>query len=75
VILTLAAGKQPLPLVLLADTGAGSTTARFDLVLDESDCLLCGGKPSAMVHLEGAYAGDYPVYQLRVKPPELAFSR
>lgn len=43
--------------------------------LEESDCLQCGGKPTAMVHLAGAYSGDYPLYQLRVKVPELGFSR
>src|SRR5205823_14717487 len=68
-------GKQPLPLLLLADTGAGSRTSRFELILDESDCLLCGGKTSSMIGLGGAYAGQYPIYQLRVQVPELGFAR
>lgn len=73
VVLTLAAGNQPLPLFLLADTGAGSNTSRFDLILEESDCLLCGGKPSTSVRLGGAYGGQFPLYLLRVRVPELGF--
>src|SRR5262245_42755499 len=76
VVLTLAAGSQPLPLwLLLANTGAGNGTSRFELILEESDCLHCGGKPSAPVGLGGAYAGQYPVYQLQVQLPELGFAR
>jgi len=66
-------GNQPLPLFLLADTGAGGNTSRFELILEESDCLLCGGKTSAMVGLGGAYTGQYPLYLLRVQVPELGF--
>jgi hypothetical protein len=73
VVLTLAAGNQPLPRFVLADTGAGSSTSRFELILKESDCLLCGGQPRAPVVLGGAYAGSYPVYQIRVQVPELGF--
>src|SRR5262245_16613614 len=73
VVLTLKAANQPLPLFLLADTGAGNNTSRFELVLEESDCLLCGGKASATVGLGGAYAGYYPVYILQVQIPELGF--
>jgi hypothetical protein len=73
VVLTLVAGNQPLPLFLLADTGAGSNTARFELILEESDCLLCGGQPRAPIVLGGTYTGRYPLYQLRVQVPELGF--
>jgi hypothetical protein len=73
VVLTLAAGSQPLPLNLLADTGAGHSASRFELILEESDCLLCGGQPRAPVLLGGAYAGSFPLYQLRVQVPELGF--
>jgi hypothetical protein len=73
VVLTLVAGNHPLPLHLLADTGAGTNTSDFDLILEESDCLLCGGVVSATVSLGGAYAGSFPVYQLRIQIPELGF--
>ena len=45
VILTLAIGGQPLPRNLVADTGAGSRNSTFQLILEETDCLLCGGNP------------------------------
>src|SRR2546430_14567422 len=73
VVLTLRAGNQPLPLFLLAVTAAGNSTSRFELILEESDCLLCGGQPQAPVVLGGAYSGSFPVYQLRVQIPELGF--
>ena len=72
VLLTLGAGNQPLPLDLLADTGAGSATSAFDLLLEESDCLLCGGKASSSLVLGGAYAGRYTLYVLRVQIPALS---
>jgi hypothetical protein len=56
VVLTLVARNQPFPLHLLADTSAGTTNSAFDLVLEESDCLLCGGKSSTTVGLGGASA-------------------
>src|ERR1700733_7360004 len=43
VILTLTAGGQQLARNLLADTGAGSRNSAFQLILEEDDCLLCGG--------------------------------
>ena len=73
VVLTLLAGSQPIPLHLLADTGAGTNTSPFELILEESDCLLCGGQASAIIRLSGAYAGQYPLYQLQVQIPELGF--
>ena len=66
VILTLAQGGQPLVRNLLADTGAGSLFAKFELLLDEDDCLLCGGNPLVPITLGGAYAGSFPVYLLPV---------
>ena len=59
-VLTLLAGKQPLPLFLLADTGAGSSRARFELILEESDCLLCGGKPQLRSDLEALTPDNIP---------------
>ncbi len=73
VVLTLAAGNHPLSLDLLADTGAGNSTARVELILEENDCLLCGGQPRAPIVLGGAYTGSFPVYQLRVQVPQLGF--
>jgi hypothetical protein len=73
VVLALALGGQPYPRTLLADTGAGSRTAGIDLILDEDDCLLCGGVRFPSVMLGGAYAGSFPVYELGVQIPALAF--
>jgi len=73
VVLTLVAGNQPLPLFLLAGTGAGNNTARFELILEESDCLLSGGQPRSPVTLGGAYSGSFPLYQVRIQVPELGF--
>lgn len=71
VILTLAPAGQPLVRTLLADTGAGSQTSRFELILDENDCLLCGGIPYPSIRLGGAYSGMFPVYDLPVQLPTL----
>ena len=73
VVLTLAQGGQPLLRTLLADTGAGSRTANAELLLDEDDCLLCGGIPLPSVTLGGAYVGSFPVYELPVRIPALGF--
>jgi hypothetical protein len=51
IVLNLAQGGQPLVRSLLADTGAGSQVSSFELVLDENDCLLCGGIPDQPVTL------------------------
>src|SRR5438105_13828404 len=59
---------------LLADTGAGSTASRFELVLGEADCLLYGGAALQPVTLAGACAGKHPVYRLRARIPALSFS-
>lgn len=75
VVLTLAQGGQPMVRTLLADTGAGSRNSVFELLLDEDDCLLCGGNPDQPVTLGGAYAGSFPTYVLPVQLPELGFAR
>jgi hypothetical protein len=67
------AGNQPLALSLLADTGAGNSKSRFELILADSDCLLCGGTAGSIIRLGGAYEGDFPLYQLRVQIPQLGF--
>jgi hypothetical protein len=75
VVLTLAATGQPFPRTLLADTGAGSRQVRFELILDEADCLKCGGLPLFYVTLGGAYRGHFRVYEIAVQLPALGFSR
>jgi hypothetical protein len=74
VVLTLAQGAQPIVRNLLADTGAGSAHSAFELILDEYDCLLCGGNPLQPVTLGGAYAGSFPTYLLPVEVPALGFA-
>ena len=74
VVLTLALGGQTAPRILLADTGAGSQTSGFELILDEHDCVLCGGNPLVPVTLGGAYIGSFPTYLLPVQIPSLGFA-
>jgi hypothetical protein len=74
VVLTLAQGAQPIVRNLLADTGAGSAHSAFELILDEDNCLLCGGNPLQPVTLGGAYAGSFPTYLLPVEVPALGFA-
>jgi hypothetical protein len=73
VVLTLIQGGQPVARNLLADTGAGTATSGFELLLEEQDCLLCGGIPAHGVTLGGAYVGSYPVYLVQVRIPILGF--
>jgi hypothetical protein len=68
-------GRKPATRDLLADTGAGSDQASFEIALDESDCLTFGGTLTGEVQLGGAFTGAYPVYWLRVEIPPLAFRR
>jgi len=71
--LTEAVGGPQTPRFLVADTGAGTTRAPFELILKVSDCLLCGGQPSRTSVLRGAYAGSFQIYLLHVQIPELGF--
>jgi hypothetical protein len=73
VALALAQGGQQLTRKLLADTGAGELNAGFELLLDEYDCLLCGGIPVQSISLGGAYTGSYPVYLIGVRIPLFGF--
>ena len=75
VVLVLAQGGPTIVRNLLADTGAGSLLSRFELILDEDDCLLCGGKPLQPVILGGAYSGSFPIYLLPVQIAALGFSQ
>ncbi len=74
VILTMALSGQKVARTLLADTGAGSSQAHFEIILEESDCLLAGAGASHMLTLGGAYIGSYPVYLVRIEIPLLGFS-
>ena len=60
---------------LLADTGAGDATDPFELLLTETDCLLCDGTLSQTVTLGGAYTSTLPAYLVRVEIPLLGFDR
>jgi len=73
--LTRATSGQVMVRNLLADTGAGTSQAGFELLLDEQDCLSCGGWPIQPVMLGGAYSGSFPVYLVRVQVPGVAFDR
>jgi hypothetical protein len=75
VMLSLMPSDQPLPRVLLADTGAGARDADMEVILDEDDCLLCGGIPHPPIQLGGAYRGSFPVYELRIRLPALGFEQ
>jgi hypothetical protein len=75
VVLTLVSGGRPFPRTLLADTGAGSLISGIDLILDEDDCLVCGGLAGHSVNLSGAYVGSFPLYNLQVQLPALGFAK
>jgi hypothetical protein len=74
IVLTLVSNGQPFPRILLADTGAGSQSSGIDLILDEDDCLLCGGLAGASITLRGAFVGTFPLYDLFVQLPALGFA-
>ena len=74
IVLTLAPDGKPVARKLLADTGAGASNAPFELILDEDDCLLCGGMPGSSITLGGAYVGPYPGYDIAVQLPGLGFA-
>jgi len=75
IVLTLTAGSQSYPRIVLADSGAGSLQAGIDLILDEDDCMLCGGFAAQPVVVGGAYVGTFPVYDLPIQIPALGFSQ
>ena len=60
---------------LLADTGAGTNEAPFELILPDSDCVSCGGNPGQPVVLGGAYTGAFPVYVIRVQIEAVGFDQ
>jgi hypothetical protein len=73
ITLQLAATGAQVKRTVLADTGAGTAKVDMDLVLEQSDCLLCGGIPLHSAALGGAYSGSFPVYLIRVQIPSLGF--
>jgi hypothetical protein len=73
IVLTPAQGGTNIMCTLLADTGAGQAQGRFELLLRESDCLSCGGKPAHTIALGGAYPGTHPLFTIRVEIPQLNF--
>jgi hypothetical protein len=75
VVLTITRGGHAFPRTLVADTGAGSRTAGFDLILLETECVFCSGKLISSVPLVGAYAGSFPLYELPVRVPALGFDQ
>src|ERR1700722_17693937 len=75
IVLTRASDSQPVIRELLADTGAGTSQSPFDLILETSDCLSCGGRSGTTIALGGAYNGTFLLYRLRVRLPALSFNR
>ncbi len=73
IVLTLAPGGQKMTRVLLADTGAGAMSAPFEMLLDETDCLMCDGTATQTITLGSAYTSTYPIYLIRVEMPSLQF--
>lgn len=74
IVLCMTAGQEVVQ-HLLADTGAGTARALFELILHEDDCLQAGGRPAQFVSLGGAYVGFYPVYVVRIRIPTLGFDK
>jgi hypothetical protein len=66
-------GVQDCVYRLVADTGAGTRRALFQLILTENDCLQCGGVLIRHTQLGGAYTGWFPVYLVEVRVPQLNF--
>jgi hypothetical protein len=67
------AGGQPTPFDLLADTGAGSNSSDYELILLESDCWSCGAPAGFLVKMSGAFAGSYLLFRVIVQIPTLGF--
>lgn len=59
---------------LVADTGAGSDRAPFDLILRAEDCRPDGFEVVARARLSGAYQGWFDVYSVAVRIPRLRFA-
>jgi hypothetical protein len=75
IVLTQAEDGKPLRRHLLADTGAGSAQAGFELMLVLSDIAVCGGIYICPAEVGDAYEGKFNVYLLRVQLPALGFDQ
>src|SRR5262245_48717794 len=73
IVLIRAADAQPQVRRLLADTGAGTAQSGFERLLSPADCRMAGGTASRPVSLRGAFAGQFPVFLIRVQIPALQF--
>ena len=73
IVLVQAVGGSPVVRTLLSDIGAGAELSAFELILDEDDCLLCGGTPIANLQLAGAFSGWFPIYGVRIQIPQIGF--
>jgi hypothetical protein len=71
--LALAADGQQVIRNLIADTGAANNRAPFDLIMEEHDCIVCGGVPSSSATLGGAISGTFPVYNVRIQIPRITY--
>ncbi len=71
-ILITSTGTRPKTYDLLADTGAGSDRAKFELVLDEFDCRAYGRRTSYRVELGGAFSESFLIYLVRIQIPQLS---
>lgn len=63
------------PRILLADTGAGTKSAPFEVLMDEDDCLLFADRPGEMFRLTGAYSGNFRAYFLLLRVDEFDLVR
>ena len=59
---------------LIADTGAGSDQAAFELLLREADCQRPADTLIGQVQLVGAYVGWFNVYSIDIRIPKLKFA-
>lgn len=74
-IVLMLAGDQPLEFDLIADTGAGTVSSRFEFILQDSDCQRCGTPPGLSIPLGGAFSGHFPLYRLRIQIPALGIDQ
>jgi hypothetical protein len=75
IVLTRMPGGQEVTRTLLADTGAGNAQAPFEILLEESDCVLCRGSLLKSAPLLGAFTGSHPIYLIPVKIPLLGVNQ
>lgn len=75
IVLTRVSDGQPQLRRLLADSGAGTSSSGYEMLLGTADCLMSGGIPVQPVTLAGAYTGRFPVYRVRVAIPQVGVSR